>query len=295
MSKGVQIGLSDVYIALMIDDPLDGEASYETPERLIGAIAANINPNASAETLFADDGPFETASTIGGITLELNVADISLEWQAKLLGHSIEGGILKRRATDVPPWVAVGFRSLKSNGKYRYTWLAKGKFSPSEQGNETKGDAINFQTPTITGSFVKRDSDGEWERHADEDHPDYVSSIGAGWFASPIAVVDNSALTITVSPANAATAVPKADPIKWTFNKAVSLTTVNHSNFMVLKDGVPVPGDLTINAGRTVVTFTPTTPLTGSKEYTAMVTTNVKDIYGIALTAPKVTTFTTAA
>lgn len=295
MSKGVQIGLSDVYISLLVDDPLVGTASYETPERLVGAIAANINPNASAETLFADDGPFETASTIGGITLELNVADLPLEWQAKLLGHKIEGGILKRRADDIPPWVAVGFRSLKSNGKYRYTWLAKGKFSPSEQGNETKGDAINFQTPTITGSFVKRDSDGEWERHADEDHPDYVSSIGAGWFASPIAVVDNSALTITVSPADAATAVPKTDPIKWTFNKPLSLAVINQNNFMVLKDDVPVPGDLTTNAGKTIVTFTPSVPLAGSKIYTALVTANVKDIYGVSLTAPKITTFTTSA
>jgi len=113
------------------------------------------------ETLFAEDGPYETATTKGQITLEINVADLPLDVQAAWLGHSKEGGVLKRCASDIPPWLAIGFRSLKSNGKYRYTWLNKGKFSLPEQANETRGDSVNFQTPTIQGSFVKRDCDDE--------------------------------------------------------------------------------------------------------------------------------------
>lgn len=194
---GVQIGLRDVYYAIMTHDgmevykegviPEPGKAGYETPKRIAGAISANINPNASVETLFADDGPYETAATIGQITLELNVADLPLEVQAELLGHTLTpDGILIRKATDVPPWVAIGFRSLKSNGKYRYTWLAKGKFSAPEQPNETKGDTVSFQTPTITGSFVCRDCDGEWERHIDEDSENFNPQIAANWFTSPV-------------------------------------------------------------------------------------------------------------
>ncbi len=294
MGKGVQIGLRDIYYALLIDDPLDGVASYEAPVRIAGAIAANVNPNSASETLFADDGPHETASTIGGISLELNVAALSLEDQAALLGHKIEGGILRRRSGDIPPWVAVGFRSLKSNGKYRYTWLNKGKFAASEQANETKGDAINFQTPTITGAFVKRDSDDEWERHADEDSIDYVPTIGQNWFTDPLGDTDATALSVTVVPANEATAIPVGDSVVWTFNKPLSLTTITNGNFMVLKGGATIPGALTTNTGRTVVTFKPTNELDAATEFTAMVTTNVKDVYNIPLAAASVTTFTTA-
>jgi hypothetical protein len=57
-------------------------------------------------------------------------------------------------SNDVPPWVAIGFRTLKSNGTYRYVWLYKGKFVDPEEKSETKGDSVNFQTDTIKGNFV---------------------------------------------------------------------------------------------------------------------------------------------
>jgi phi13 family phage major tail protein len=190
MGKGVAIGLRNLVYCKLLTDPEEGagKATYDAVKRIPGAITANVNPNASTDTLFADDGPYETAATVGQIALELNVADLPLEAQAELFGHTIDSrGILIRKAGDVPPWVAVGFKSLKSNGKYRYTWLAKGKFSLPEQNNETKGDSINWNTPTATGSFVKRECDDEWERHADEDTEAFTPEVAAQWFTNPYA------------------------------------------------------------------------------------------------------------
>lgn len=183
----VTIGLRNlVFAELLSDDPAQGKATYGEVKRIAGAITATINPNASNETLFADDGPYDTASTIGQISLELNVADLPLDIQAELLGHTLTAqGVLIRKAGDTPPWVAVGFKSLKSNGKYRYTWLAKGKFALPEQANQTKGDSIQFNTPTISGSFVKRECDDEWERHIDEDHPNFEPEQAQNWFLNP--------------------------------------------------------------------------------------------------------------
>lgn len=181
----VVIGVDKVHYALLLTDAVGAKATYSSPKQLPGAISANINPNGSSETLFADNGPFETASTIGRIELALNVADLSLDEQAVLLGSTINNGILIRKGSDTPPWLAIGFRSLKSNGKYRYTWLAKGKFTPPEQNNETKGDSINFQTPTINGSFVQRESDQEWERHIDEDSENFTPTMASNWFKNP--------------------------------------------------------------------------------------------------------------
>lgn len=178
------IGLRDVYYALLKEDPVGGTPTYETPVKIAGAISANVNPNSSSATLFADDGPYDTAATLGEISLELNMADLPLSTQATLLGHSISNGVLSRKADDVPPWVAVGFRTLKSNGKYRYYWLNKGKFAIPEDDLQTKGDSIEFQTPTISGSFVKRNSDDEWQRVGDEDEESFSSE---GWFSSPLA------------------------------------------------------------------------------------------------------------
>lgn len=180
------IGLRDVYYAILTDDPVGGKATYEEPVRMVGAISANVNPNTSSATLFADDGPYDAATTLGEISLELNMADIDSQTQAVLLGHTFEDGILKKKGSDVPPWVAIGFRTLKSNGKYRYYWLNKGKFAAPEDDLVTKGDSIEFKTPTISGSFVKRDSDDEWERVGDEDDTAFTSSIKDKWFTNPL-------------------------------------------------------------------------------------------------------------
>ena len=169
MGKGVVIGLTNVVAAKLLTDT-SAEVTYDDVVSLSGAISATVNPNASNDTLFADDGPYDVASTIGQISLELNLADISIENQAFLLGHTLDANkALVRNASDVPPFVAVGFKSLKSNGSYRYTWLYKGKFTVPEQSNQTKGDSINWSTPTISGSFVKRDFDNNWEVHIDDD------------------------------------------------------------------------------------------------------------------------------
>lgn len=187
------IGLRDVHYALLIEDPITGTPSYATPVKVIGAITANINPNSSTATLFYDDGPGDTAATMGEIALELNLADIPLNVQAIWLGHEYVGGILKRKGGDTPPWLAIGFRTLKSNGAYRYMWLNKGKFSIPEEDYSTKGDSIEFATPTITGSFVKRDNDDEWERTTDEDAPGFNPSYINTWFMGPMTITGSYA------------------------------------------------------------------------------------------------------
>ena len=180
--NGVRIGLKDLYYATLTSDASDG-AVYSTPVQIVGAITANINPNASSETLFADDGPIETAATVGQIELELNVADLPLDQMAVLLGHTPpSAGIMYKSANDTPPWVAIGFKSKKSNGKYRYVWLLKGKFRENEMAHETKNDSINFQTPTIVAQFCKREYDDNWIKMADEDASGYVSTTGDNWF-----------------------------------------------------------------------------------------------------------------
>jgi len=182
MSRGVRVGLRDVHFAeLDKDDVEDGVDYKDEPEKIVGAITANINPNASIETLFADDGPMEVASTLGDIELELEMADLPLETQADLLGHDYDEttGELIRKAGDSPPWVALGFKALKSNGNYRYVWLLKGRFMVPEMGHETRGDTIEFQTATINGSFTRRDHDDKYMMEGDEDEENFDAT---DWF-----------------------------------------------------------------------------------------------------------------
>lgn len=145
-----------VYAIMTTEDTPDAAPVYSEVKAAPGVISININPNASVSTLFADDGPMDTATTLGNIDVAINKAELTAENKADLLGHEIDAnGGVAYADSDVPPWVAIGFRTLKSNGKYRYVWLYKGKFTDPEDNNETKADSINFQTDTINGQFVK--------------------------------------------------------------------------------------------------------------------------------------------
>lgn len=84
--------------------------------------------------------------------------------------------------------MAVAFRSKKSNGKYRFKWLLKGRFSLPAEEYKTQGDKPEFQTPVISGVFVKREFDGWWEVTGDEDMPGFT--LADVWFNKVYALGD---------------------------------------------------------------------------------------------------------
>ncbi|MEJ8546630.1 major tail protein [Brevibacillus borstelensis] len=176
--KGVRVGLNDVHYAIMKDDE-----TYEIPKKLAGAIQAKISPKSNKETLYADDQAYEVATSLGDIELELNVADIPSEVLRDLLGHTINAdGVLIKSSEDNAPYVALGFRSKKSNGKYRYTWIYKGKFQPEDQEFATKEDKPKFQTPTISGTFLPREDNKRWQAQVDEDDTGVKQEVIDNWF-----------------------------------------------------------------------------------------------------------------
>lgn len=189
-----RIGCDNLVYAIQTkEDTATTAPVYDTPKPAPGVMSISINPNASQETLFADDGPMETATTLGKIEVEIKKNELTTENKADLLGHTIDGaGGLVYGDSDVPPFVAIGFRSLKSNGNYRCVWLYKGKFTDPEDQNETKGDGINFQADTIKGQFVKLNypvtvadkSVRMWKYELDGDSPGISDAVMASWFES---------------------------------------------------------------------------------------------------------------
>lgn len=175
------IGLKDLhYSKVKKDDKTTLE--YDAVNNIAGAINASIKPKTSSETLYADDGPADTVSALGEVEVEFEAQDLPLEIQADLLGHTIKDGVLIKNASDLAPYVALGFKSLKSNSKYRYVWMLKGRFELIEESYETKGDKVNFQTPKIKGSFIKTDNNGDWQYTGDEDMTDFTTDKAANWF-----------------------------------------------------------------------------------------------------------------
>ncbi len=176
----VPVGLRDLHYALLTADD-NTTLTYETPVKIAGVISAKITPTMNTATLYADDGPDEVAEVLGEIGLELQAKDFPLATQAVLLGHTIDNNkVIIKKASDVSPYLAIGFKSIKSNGKFRFIWLYKGKFQLQDQEYKTKEDTPAFQTSTLQGTFVKRVKDKKWQSIGDEDAAGFTQA--ATWF-----------------------------------------------------------------------------------------------------------------
>ena len=164
------IGLKNVVIAPLTTDTEEGH-TYGTVQAVAGAIEASVTPdNTDPDILYADDIEFDTLYADPSVTFKLKMADIPLTIQEMLLANEIDDkGVLIRTAQDKPPYFAVGFKSEKSNGKYRYVWLYKVRAKPVTENFATKeGDTVTRQNPEIEFTAIKRTHDGRWQAVADE-------------------------------------------------------------------------------------------------------------------------------
>lgn len=181
MSK---VGVRNLHYFKMLTDTTTG-ATYSAPVAVPGTVNIDINPATDNATLYADDGPYEAATSLGQISVSIELADLPKAVQADLLGHTIDTNTdaLVSKSTDAAPYVGIAFESEKANGQIRYVKLAKGKFAEPEDNFQTKGESIEFQTSTITANFVVRVYDKEWKQIIDSDDTgDHVAATIAAWY-----------------------------------------------------------------------------------------------------------------
>lgn len=154
-------GLKNFYYAKVTEDA-DAGTTYDAPKRMGAAISLNETPTTNTATLYAENGPAETASANGPTTAEVGVKDLAPEVLADLLGQTINSeGVLIQGREDRAPYVALGFQMTGESENDAFVWLYKGKFSRPTTSGTTKGESVEFATPTISANFIGRDSDGK--------------------------------------------------------------------------------------------------------------------------------------
>ena len=140
------IGLDKLYYAKITEDT-SGNETYGDPHPLAKAMTAELSVELAEATLYADDGAAAVVKEFQSGTLTLGVDDIGVTVAQDLTGATSEDG-------GTP--VAVGFRAKKANGKYRYFWLYRVKFGIPATNLTTKGESIEFSTPSIEGTVTRR-------------------------------------------------------------------------------------------------------------------------------------------
>lgn len=159
------IGLDKLYYA-PITEGENGEETYGTPTKLAEAISVDMSIDVNEATLYADDGISESAREFSGGSITLNTNDIAASNLAAILGATVDqNGVLVQTSEDTPKPVAIAFKAKKANGKYRYFWIYRVLFGTPSTSLQTKGDSIDFQTPTIEGTIMPRKKADSASKH----------------------------------------------------------------------------------------------------------------------------------
>jgi len=170
------IGMRHVVGCELDSHTAGSEPSYKTGAGFdIGkAITGNLTINRNDNPLRADDGIAEDDNGIIGMDLELGLDDILEDVQDKM-------GMIKKvdtlvDSTTVTTYydtsasskdIGVGYmRVRRKNGAtvYQAIWIYKTKFAKNSENAQTKGESIEWQTPTINGRCVGLDVDGSGDQ-----------------------------------------------------------------------------------------------------------------------------------
>ena len=176
------IGLQNFHIAKLMEDPANGTATYEEVISIPHVREIGIKPQSAMATLYADDQAVDTANTTSEYELTIGTAILPLEYKAYLLGHAIENGQMTVTKDDVAPYFAVMFESNKRNGKKRFCKFYKVQFSEPEETSQTKGDNIQYNTPSLTAKAIYRTADGKAYSQADEEAVGFTEETKTAWY-----------------------------------------------------------------------------------------------------------------
>ena len=148
---------------------LDGQ-TYGTVKTLAGAIECKVTLDLTEASLYADDALKEQVSLFKSGTLTAGIDDDNDSVFAELLGKTVDEqtGVVTSNTEDLPIYVGFGHivsKIVNGEKKYKVKFFPKVKFKPFIPDSKTKGDSLEFTTPSVEATIFENDN-GDWEKHS---------------------------------------------------------------------------------------------------------------------------------
>jgi len=170
-----RIGLSKPYYAKYTDNG-DGTVTYSDGGRLSKAVETHLSLNDSGENiLYADNGPAESEKQFAGGTLTVVTDELPLDAAAVILGLETDevtvagdqgatGTRIRFNNGQEIPYVGYGVivqKQIGGSSKYMAVIFPKVQFSNPNEDYITKGERITWQTPTLTATVMRDDTEDQ--------------------------------------------------------------------------------------------------------------------------------------
>lgn len=158
-----KIGMRHVVIApLNVETETHGKPlTYTAGMVATRAVAADITYNRSDSSFYADDVLAESDNAVTGVTVSITGAEFLPE--ARVMAFGVKkvsgdtGGSIYRTTAAPAPYIGLGYMTvLVYKGQYKYTghWIHKVQMALGSETARTKGETIEWQDETATGTAV---------------------------------------------------------------------------------------------------------------------------------------------
>ena len=148
-------------VAAPIQMEADGQAiTYGKGQVIGGMMTAEISYTRNSNPLYADDRVMEEDNSITGGTIKMGVDDVNDDARVTMLGDVKEGDAgeeVYHETGESAPYVGTGYiRVRRKDNKTNYIayWVHKAIFGIGTESAKTKGQNIEWQTPTLEGSIM---------------------------------------------------------------------------------------------------------------------------------------------
>lgn len=147
-----RIGIRNLHVFKLKEDTTT-KTTYDTAVSLPLVTEVGVTPQADSSDFYADDALKDAINVLSKYDITISLGDLTPENQSLLLGQPIDSkGVVFQTAELNQPYFAVAFEALRSDGAYEYRQMFKVRFAPTEENYTTKGESVEFQTVSLTGT-----------------------------------------------------------------------------------------------------------------------------------------------
>lgn len=147
------VGLAKPYIARLVNETAK---TYADGFKCGKAMSVNITPNYNESKLYADNQLAEYVKEFKDGTMVLGTDRLPREADKTCFGHEVTEDGVSYKTGDSANYVGVGFyvdEMLDGVKKYVAIVIYKVKFGEGAEDYTTKGENIEFKTPSINGTI----------------------------------------------------------------------------------------------------------------------------------------------
>lgn len=158
------VGLANPYIAKLVDEE---KKKYSGCFACGEAISVSVTPNYNEAKLYANNRLSDMAKEFKDGSISLGTDHLPVNALEVCFGHEVDqtNKTVTYRTDDDGEFVGVGFyvdERISGRTQYVATIIYKVKFSESANEHTTKGESLEFKTPTIEGTIAGLKT-GEWK------------------------------------------------------------------------------------------------------------------------------------